>query len=60
MQIDHLDGKHQCQHQGCSCAVLQDEQYCSEHCRKAAQSAPTREEDRVTCACGHDECADKQ
>lgn len=54
MQIDHA--QEQCHHQGCTCTVANGHRFCSDHCRISAQSEPTREEDRDTCACGHAEC----
>ncbi|MGH8191744.1 MAG: hypothetical protein ACREP2_09890 [Rhodanobacteraceae bacterium] len=58
MQVDHLDSQAQCKHEGCTCKVPEGERYCSDHCRKADQGEPTREEERKTCACRHGECAD--
>lgn len=54
MQIDHLDSKPQCKHQGCGCSVPSGEEFCSEHCRSATTNA--RVEDRGSCTCGHAEC----
>jgi len=54
MQIDHA--QEQCHHKGCTCTVANDHRYCSDHCRIAAESTPTREENRKTCACGHEAC----
>ena len=54
MQIDHA--QEQCHHKGCTCTVANEHRYCSDHCRIAAEGQPTREEKRVTCACGHEAC----
>lgn len=43
-----------CAHRNCRCGVAGDEAYCSEHCRKRAES-PTSS-DAASCQCGHPEC----
>ena len=60
MQIDHEQDRQQCQHTGCTCNVPAGQQFCGEHCRIASSGKPTREEDRETCACGHNECLERQ
>ncbi len=59
MEIDHP--KHRCGHEGCRCEVESEQQYCSEHCRKADQN-PDPADPRIqggACGCGHSECIDK-
>lgn len=43
-----------CAHLACSCAVAPGEAYCSEQCRKQAES-PTSDQS-PDCRCGHAEC----
>lgn len=42
-----------CAHLACSCTVAESDAYCSESCRKQAES-PTSESGN--CRCGHPEC----
>lgn len=58
MQIDHA--QESCRNDGCTCSVPQGEQYCSDHCRKAASSATSQAQSREACVCGHEDCAAKQ
>ena len=40
-----------CAHEGCFCEVPENEEYCSEHCSKAAAEGQDE-----ACACGHEAC----
>jgi hypothetical protein len=55
MQVDHLDSKPACKHQGCHCSVPSGEEFCSEHCRNA-EARGSANEGRGSCGCGHPEC----
>lgn len=55
MQVDHLDSKLQCQHQGCNCSVPSGEEFCSEHCR-SAEAKGIAHEGPDPCGCSHAEC----
>ena len=55
MQVDHLDSKPECKHQGCHCSVPSGEEFCSEHCRNA-EAKGAAHEGRVACGCGHPDC----
>jgi len=48
---DEDDGR--CEHEGCGCAVTGDNDYCSDHCRDAADQDMVE----IACDCGHDGCA---
>jgi len=55
MQVDHLDSKAECKHQGCHCSVPVGDEFCSEHCRIDEAKGATRE-GQGSCGCGHPEC----
>ena len=41
-----------CGHDGCSCSVSGDQDYCSDHCRNADDQDITE----ISCDCGHSGC----
>ena len=41
-----------CGHEGCACAISGDEEFCSDHCRNAADQDITE----ISCDCGHSGC----
>lgn len=41
-----------CGHDACACAVSGDQEYCSDHCRNAADQDITE----ISCDCGHSGC----
>ena len=45
------DGK--CEHSACSCAAGADENYCSDHCKDAAEQDIVE----IACDCGHPACS---
>lgn len=46
-----------CRRPDCACEVGAGQQYCSEHCRTAAEHVGTMEDEMESaCACGHPEC----
>lgn len=45
---------HECKHEGCTCQVPGDQDYCSDQCQRA-QEQGTGE----TCGCGHSHCGNK-
>ena len=47
-----------CAHLACSCAVASGDAYCTEQCRKQAES-PTSDQP-ADCRCGHAECDTRQ
>jgi hypothetical protein len=55
MQIDHPE-QSQCRRDGCACAVKPEQDFCSDHCRNAADNTPLRDGMRQECECGHDQC----
>lgn len=55
MQVDHLDSKAECKHQGCNCSVPAGEEFCSEHCRNA-EARGTAPAGPGSCGCGHPDC----
>jgi hypothetical protein len=59
MQIDHINEK-QCRHEGCTCIVQLDQEFCSGHCRNATDNTPLREGPRRNCECGHEQCEDSK
>ncbi|MBS1793880.1 MAG: hypothetical protein JSS81_08495 [Acidobacteria bacterium] len=42
-----------CAHEGCVCAVGEDEEYCSPQCRAAGEEDVTG----IACDCGHPGCS---
>jgi hypothetical protein len=46
------DDDNKCGHNGCSCAVSGDAEYCSDHCENAAGQDITE----ISCDCGHPGC----
>jgi hypothetical protein len=47
------DERNQCEHDNCSCAVGDDEEYCSPQCEAAEDQDITA----IKCDCGHTGCA---
>jgi hypothetical protein len=47
------DENNKCAHEGCACAVRDDEEYCSPQCEAAAEQDVTE----IACNCGHPGCA---
>jgi len=41
-----------CAHDPCRCSTSGDDEYCSDHCREAADQDITE----ITCDCGHPAC----
>jgi len=46
------DDDNRCGHDGCSCSVSGDQEYCSDHCRNADDQDITE----ISCDCGHSGC----
>ena len=46
------DEDNRCAHGGCRCAVSGDSDYCSDHCRDAAEQDIVE----IACDCGHPQC----
>lgn len=42
-----------CEHDGCNCAVTDDESFCSDHCKEAVDQDILE----IKCDCGHTSCA---
>jgi hypothetical protein len=57
MEVDQ--NKKECRYEPCGCKVEAGHPYCSEYCRSAAEvsdQAPTDENGRGACGCGHSQC----
>ena len=47
------DDNNKCAHEGCVCAVRDDEEYCSPQCEAAEEQDVTE----IACNCGHPGCS---
>lgn len=47
-----MEDDNKCAHEACVCMVIDDEEYCSEHCEDAADQDIIE----ISCDCGHSAC----
>ncbi len=46
-----------CEHPTCTCPPQEDDRFCSDSCREANQTARGNAAVKVSCKCGHADCA---
>lgn len=57
MAHDDDDEQVKCRNEYCYCYVSEDEEYCSQRCRKAARS---ERPSSYQCKCDHDDCEEEE